>query len=77
MAIRIVRNDTGNCINFVGSTQPAYWNACLSAEVDAEDEPPEVPTTTSSQGQIGEAVIREVLGGELVEEHPVSEQDER
>jgi hypothetical protein len=47
------------------------------AEVQAEDEPPEVPTTTSSQGQIGEAVIREVLGGELVEEHPVSEQDER
>jgi len=37
MSIRIVRNDTGNCINFVGSTQPAYWNACLSAEVDAED----------------------------------------
>jgi outer membrane biosynthesis protein TonB len=47
------------------------------AEVEAEDEPAEVPTTTSSQGQIGEAVIREVLGGELVEEHPVSEQDER
>jgi len=46
------------------------------AEVEAEDEPAEVPTTTSSQGQIGEAVIREVLGGELVEEHPVSEQDE-
>ncbi|MDP4634575.1 MAG: hypothetical protein NWS58_06615, partial [Pontimonas sp.] len=47
------------------------------AEVEAEDEPAEVPTTTSSQGQIGEAVIREVLGGELVEEHPVTEQDER
>jgi len=47
------------------------------AEVEAEDEPHEVPTTTSSQGQIGEAVIREVLGGELVEEHPVAEQDER
>ena len=47
------------------------------AEVEVADEPAEVPTTTSSQGQIGEAVIREVLGGELVEEHPVSEQDER
>jgi len=47
------------------------------AELEAEDEPTEVPTTTSSQGQIGEAVIREVLGGELVEEHSVSEQDER
>ena len=46
-------------------------------EVEAEDEPADVPTTTSSQAQIGEAVIREVLGGELVEEHPVSEQDER
>jgi len=46
-------------------------------EFEAEDEPLEVPTTTSSQGQIGEAVIREVLGGELVEEHPVAEQDER
>jgi len=47
------------------------------AAAEAEDEPAEVPTTTSSQGQIGEAVIREVLGGELVAEHPVSEQDER
>jgi len=46
------------------------------AEVEAEAEPAEGPTTKSSQGQIGEAVIREVLGGELVEEHPVSEQDE-
>jgi len=46
-------------------------------DVEAEDEAPEVPTTTFPQGQIGEAVIREVLGGELVEEHPVSEQDER
>ncbi|MDA8887392.1 hypothetical protein N9I02_02575, partial [Pontimonas sp.] len=47
------------------------------AEVEAVDEPAEVTTTTSSQGQLGEAVIREVLGGELVEEHPVSEQDGR
>jgi len=46
-------------------------------DVEAEDEAPEVPTTTSPQRQIGEAVIREVLGGELVDEHPVSEQDER
>lgn len=35
MAIRIVRNDAGNCVNFIGTTNPAYWNACLSAEVDA------------------------------------------
>ena len=37
MAIRILRNETGNCINFVGSTQPAYWNGCLSARVNEED----------------------------------------
>lgn len=37
MSIRISRNDAGNCINFIGSTQPAYWNACLSGEVNAED----------------------------------------
>ena len=33
MAIRITRNNEGNCINFVGSSNPAYWNACLSAEL--------------------------------------------
>ena len=32
MSIRVVRNEQGNCVNFVGSTQPAYWNACLTAE---------------------------------------------
>lgn len=37
MTIRVVRNDAGNCVTFVGSTQPAYWNACLSAQVNAED----------------------------------------
>jgi len=36
----------------------------------------EIPTTTASQAQIGEAVIREVLGGELVEEHPVGDEGE-
>jgi len=34
MAIKIVRNNAGNCINFVGTSNPAYWNACLSAEVN-------------------------------------------
>ena len=33
--IRIVRNEAGNCINFYGSSNPTYWNACLSAEVDS------------------------------------------
>lgn len=37
MSIRISRNEAGNCINFIGSTQPAYWNACLSAVLNADD----------------------------------------
>ena len=37
MAIRIVRNDAGNCVNFYGTTNPTYWNACLSGEVDPTD----------------------------------------
>ena len=35
MTIRIVRNSDGNCITFEGTSSPVYWNACLSAEVDA------------------------------------------
>ena len=37
MAIRVSRNAAGNCINFIGSSQPSYWNACLSAQVNADD----------------------------------------
>lgn len=37
MAIRIVRNEAGNCVNFYGSSNPTYWNACLSAQVDSSD----------------------------------------
>ena len=33
MAITIIRNQEGNCITFQGSTNPAYFNACLSGEV--------------------------------------------
>ena len=44
---------------------------------ESVEEISEVPAPIASQAQVGEAVIREVLGGELVEEHPVSEQDER
>ena len=33
MTFKIVRNDAGNCINFEGSTNPSYFNACLSGEV--------------------------------------------
>jgi hypothetical protein len=37
MSIKIKRNDSGNCITFEGASQPVYWNACLSAEVDSFD----------------------------------------
>ena len=37
MSIRITRNESGNCITFVGSSNPAYWNACLSAQINADD----------------------------------------
>jgi len=36
MSIRILRNTDGNCITFEGTSNPVYWNACLSAEVDAQ-----------------------------------------
>lgn len=32
MPIQIKRNAAGNCVNFLGTSNPAYWNACLSAE---------------------------------------------
>ena len=37
MAIRITRNEAGNCITFVGSSNPVYWNACLSAQINESD----------------------------------------
>ena len=37
MSIRITRNEAGNCITFVGSSSPAYWNACLSAQINTDD----------------------------------------
>ena len=37
MTIRIQRNEAGNCIAFRGSSNPVYFNACLSAEVDPND----------------------------------------
>ena len=70
---------------FESTPEPASWPTVAPPnatgpeveEPEAEEEAPEVPVTTSSQGQIGEAVIREVLGGELVEEHPVSDEGGR
>ena len=38
MAIRIVRNDAGNCINFFNSSNPTYWNSCLEGQIN-EDNP--------------------------------------
>ena len=35
MTIKILRNTDGNCITFEGSTNPVYFNACLSGQVDA------------------------------------------
>jgi DNA polymerase III subunit gamma/tau len=46
-------------------------------ELSSHEEQDEPPPVTTSQGQIGEAVIREVLGGELIAEHPVAAEDER
>ena len=42
MTISVRRNAAGNCVNFIGSSQPVYWNACLSAEED-----PGVPNTVN------------------------------
>jgi len=68
-----------------GSAEPPSWptvkppgsaNQPEKMEESVE-EISEDPAPAVSQAKVGEAVIREVLGGELVEEHPVSEQDER
>lgn len=37
MAIRIIRNEAGNCVTFQGSSNPVYWNSCLSGEVDTTE----------------------------------------
>ena len=34
--IKIERNEAANCINFDGSSVPAYFNACLSASADGD-----------------------------------------
>ena len=37
MSIKIQRNEAGNCINFFGTEQPTYWNACLSGIVNSSN----------------------------------------
>ncbi len=67
---------------------PASWptvspphaeQAVESQDVTPEvvEEPEEPAPTTASQSQIGESVIREILGGQLISEHPVADSDER
>ena len=36
MSIKVARNASGNCVVFYGQTNPVYFNACLSAEVDGD-----------------------------------------
>ena len=55
MSIRIKRNNEGNCINFEGSSNPTYWNACLSGEVDGE-----LPNTVNIINDIQTAQTGEV-----------------
>lgn len=38
MAIRVTRNEAGNCITFLGSTNPVYWNSCLSAQINEDND---------------------------------------
>ncbi len=58
MAIQIIRNADGNCIEFRGSTNPVYWNACLSGEVDVN-----YPNTVNVLNDVATAA-----GGETVYE---------
>ena len=37
MSIKIKRNEAGNCITFEGSSNPVYWNSCLSGEIDSSN----------------------------------------
>ena len=58
---------------------PHAEQAVESKEVAPEvvEELEEPAPTTGTQSQIGEAVIREVLGGQLISENPVADSDER
>ncbi|MCF8550240.1 MAG: DNA polymerase III subunit gamma and tau [Pontimonas sp.] len=51
--------------------QPAEHVSEESADEAAEEEPEVNTPTTGALSQVGEAVIREVLGGQLISEHPV------
>jgi hypothetical protein len=57
MSFKISRNKDGNCINFTGSSNPTYWNACLSGEVDSiQTDLVNVINDVRSNNQQGETV---------------------
>jgi hypothetical protein len=58
MAIRIARNDAGNCINFFGSSNPTYWNAVLEGEIN-EDNPNNVNVVNTVRSLENEGIIYE------------------
>ena len=58
MAIRIARNDAGNCINFFGSSNPTYWNAVLEGEIN-EDNPNNVNVVNTVRTLEQEGVVYE------------------
>ena len=58
MAIRIARNDAGNCINFFGSSNPTYWNAVLEGEIN-EDNPNNINVVNTVRSLENEETIYE------------------
>jgi len=58
MAIRIARNDAGNCINFFGSSNPTYWNAVLEGEIN-EDNPNNINVVNTVRTLEQEGVVYE------------------
>ena len=58
MAIRIVRNDAGNCINFFGSSNPTYWNAVLEGEIN-EDNPNNINVVNTVRTLEQEGIVYE------------------
>ena len=58
MAIRIARNDAGNCINFFGSSNPTYWNAVLEGEIN-EDNPNNINVVNTVRTLEQEGIVYE------------------
>jgi hypothetical protein len=58
MAIKVLRNDQGNCVQFGNSTNPVYWNACLRAVQDSTD-PSLINIINDSRTDSSDSVIYE------------------